>query len=613
MSSTSLLTVAILAPLLACGDIGTAQRRPELAPSPEATNKDPQTSEPQRGPARPPLLRPHPVPSFMLAGTSPSCQADSGTLTPEYREILRERAERGRHAEATHTVTADLDGDGRPDVVEFRREKGETYLSFGDEIRWLSSGGSFDPKMAVVDLDPSDGKKEVVVKGSVYRLLDGKLTLLPGGSSEAVISLGDREGKREHMRVTLADDGEELLLQVQVGEESIGARIARGPCRPNQIITPLPEGKGAFIHMLGQGGHRQLVLLRRSEAGRLVLHRPWRAANTWDVNEEGILVTHWHCGRRHDEQWRLQDDQFVSIQAATSGAEDSRMCGRAKLEEADLDGDGTRESIALVERTLRVGKSVVEIPEKVRGFRSPWEKRMPTRGALSLHGLDRWKIVDIDTSDEGKELLLSYNLGEDFGAYLVYHYDGVALRSGPVLGPRGPHISGDGRVRLAWGNCGHGIEQIWRLKQGHLKLQREKKVGRFNPEECQACPFVYRGEGGAWHRKGEILRRLIGSERNGWQSLKVGSVDGIRGDIKISVREEKPETTYLDAVYLSVGEEIFLPRACDAPGAAPYCSEDGDFALIQPGGAIELEFVVPEEATGEAILWAKGYYVPSTR
>ena len=69
--------------------------------------------------------------------------------------------------------------------------------------------------------------------------------------------------------------------------------------------------------------------------------------------------------------------------------------------------------------------------------------------------------------------------------------------------------------------------------------------------------------------------------------------------VRIRLSEEKPETTYLDAVWLELDGQRVDPIEPMAP--------DGRYEVMQRGDAIDLEF--PLHPHTEARLVAVGYYV----
>lgn len=110
-------------------------------------------------------------------------------------------------------------------------------------------------------------------------------------------------------------------------------------------------------------------------------------------------------------------------------------------------------------------------------------------------------------------------------------------------------------------------------------------------------------------RQGEILRNLGSVELNAHQSLPLdlSGAAQVNGMVHVQLREEKPETTYLDSVWLSADGRALPPVACDGQS---YCNTDNRFHRIAPGERLDLYFAVPPTAE-QVRLEAVGHYIPS--
>lgn len=127
--------------------------------------------------------------------------------------------------------------------------------------------------------------------------------------------------------------------------------------------------------------------------------------------------------------------------------------------------------------------------------------------------------------------------------------------------------------------------------------------------ELAACPFVYRVEGSAETRLGEILRYLRGADAYAEQTLEIPGEPGER--LHLRLKEEKLEITYLDAVHLEVGSVRVMPERCEAKPAPAHCVPDHQPYVMRPGDTLDLVFRIPAGAESEpARLVARGYYVP---
>lgn len=105
---------------------------------------------------------------------------------------------------------------------------------------------------------------------------------------------------------------------------------------------------------------------------------------------------------------------------------------------------------------------------------------------------------------------------------------------------------------------------------------------------------------------GEILRNVRGRDAYTTQSLRLPPVTN--RPLRLRIAEEKPEITYLDAVWMSVDGARVSPRECEGSVLPLWCAADGKPFRLAEGHAIELTF----DVMGEHLeLMATGYYVPT--
>lgn len=128
--------------------------------------------------------------------------------------------------------------------------------------------------------------------------------------------------------------------------------------------------------------------------------------------------------------------------------------------------------------------------------------------------------------------------------------------------------------------------------------------------DLSACPFVYAVTGDGEVLLGEILRNLRGARSYALQSLAVPPASG--RVVRLVLKEEKPEVTYLDEIYLEVGGLRVQPRACAQRGAAPvYCDAELGAHVLRQGDVLPLAFDLPPDLDASApLLFARGHYVP---
>ncbi len=123
-----------------------------------------------------------------------------------------------------------------------------------------------------------------------------------------------------------------------------------------------------------------------------------------------------------------------------------------------------------------------------------------------------------------------------------------------------------------------------------------------------ACPFVYvRDASGETHRVGEILRNLPTKRHEREQSLTLPEIADAQESLRVTIAEEKSETTYLNFVALEVRGQQILPDQCLGDRAPSYCVADERYKVLEKGEHLDLSFSMPRP-NGPLRLIAKGYY-----
>jgi len=299
---------------------------------------------------------------------------------------------------------------------------------------------------------------------------------------------------------------------------------------------------------------------------------------------------------------------------------------------ADLDGDGQLESIRLVSNDIAeaVGdhenNHLINVPVtgcRVAAERCAVELRVGDQvqsiavpaGYFGGLGIE---LVDLDRADPHRELLLRWRgagEGEDpWYEHAVAFYDGRALRlqelwHGTGYGGGVVTLDGEGRLSIASDECPDTVTVVYRTQGWELLEDDRHTVRTSRPQECAACPRVYLLAGDRFEPRGEILRDLRGPELRAQQALALSPDRSRRPgtELVIELREEKDEVTFLDEVYLEVGDRRIDPADC---GAARYCAADGAYHLLHRGDRLRLTFSLEGTDAGSVRLIATGYYVP---
>ncbi|MEC7523567.1 MAG: hypothetical protein VYE22_27040 [Myxococcota bacterium] len=179
-------------------------------------------------------------------------------------------------------------------------------------------------------------------------------------------------------------------------------------------------------------------------------------------------------------------------------------------------------------------------------------------------------------------------------------------------------VPGDGTIRVRgtdWADCERigypetapRTEVVFRISDaGEVLSARRRRVGgHWRCDELAACPYVDVVRDGRPERVGEILRNVRFEPQT--QTLAIGEI-GERTTVRLS--EEKPETTYLDAVWVEVDGVRIAPAACETVDAPAYCVADGRYFELTEGETLDLQLERPDAPAAEAHLVALGYYRP---
>jgi hypothetical protein len=136
------------------------------------------------------------------------------------------------------------------------------------------------------------------------------------------------------------------------------------------------------------------------------------------------------------------------------------------------------------------------------------------------------------------------------------------------------------------------------------------KKSDFREWNCLSCPWLYLYEQGRFVRKIEVLKDAVGVDGARTTTFVVDpkAIDDSR--IRLQIREEKDETTQLDAVLLTI-DGVLCPSCLSSP-PSPLGAVDGKYLTLIKGELVELEFTLPEAlAVGARIaVETHGYYEP---
>ncbi len=139
-------------------------------------------------------------------------------------------------------------------------------------------------------------------------------------------------------------------------------------------------------------------------------------------------------------------------------------------------------------------------------------------------------------------------------------------------------------------------------------VERSRKSGRkvrCAADALMACPYVYVGSDG--RRAGEVLRNVRSRADARLQGLALGASS--QSTLRVVIREQKPEISHLDEVFVLLDGQRLDPRSCQGAQPPAYCARDGDSLQLAPGQELALEFTLPAIGVRPFLL-ARGYYEP---
>lgn len=270
----------------------------------------------------------------------------------------------------------------------------------------------------------------------------------------------------------------------------------------------------------------------------------------------------------------------------------------------DVDGDGDPELIELFsDGSVHVGQAagVIQLRSTLTSRDETWS------GTMS--------IVDVRRGDGHREVLVfedgayeapqrSYTILSARGELLygtwpaiTIPYDATQDGSRPW-----PILAGDGTIRMRFEHCdGYVVRTTIEhrmMPDGSIRAIREHVDHTDRTCQLAACPYVFVGDRFA----GEILRDLVGASAEAEQTLELPNVI-VNGTLTVTLREVKPEITYLDELHVVADGRVIRAREC---GEA--CADDGVYTTLAMGEARSYVFDVGEAR--RVTLVARGYYVP---
>ena len=272
---------------------------------------------------------------------------------------------------------------------------------------------------------------------------------------------------------------------------------------------------------------------------------------------------------------------------------------RADFKDTDLSATATANVAALKQRAAECKKGNV-IDDKDRKIVDAWLGKLRAgKPEIPAIVIDGSTADGATTADDMKKSLLGHKA--DFSAKklksMTYRATGSDAWETAVAGkakrvveldfsePDGPDCEEE---------CGYGLWLVVGIDDKDHVVALEQGMA--------ACPFAYLVSERGPVLQGELVRNLVGAERETSQQLTVDAHCG--GRLTFRIAEEKAEVTYLDELVLVVDGDVILPEHCGA-----LCANDGRAEVLRPGQHLDVSFDTPATCTRIA-LRANGHYNP---
>lgn len=128
----------------------------------------------------------------------------------------------------------------------------------------------------------------------------------------------------------------------------------------------------------------------------------------------------------------------------------------------------------------------------------------------------------------------------------------------------------------------------------------------FKDWNCLSCPWLCVFDGEKYNKQEEVIKDVVGYKNRTTTSASLSAASIIDGKVRIQIREEKDEISYLDQVVLKIGDQLVQANESDTR----LNDQDDSFYDLHKGDVVNLEFDVPAGTTEEMEVQVTGYYHP---
>jgi hypothetical protein len=131
----------------------------------------------------------------------------------------------------------------------------------------------------------------------------------------------------------------------------------------------------------------------------------------------------------------------------------------------------------------------------------------------------------------------------------------------------------------------------------------------FKDWNCLSCPWLYVHDGKDYVKFTEVLKDVVGEENCKTDYVVIPSSFIIDNKLKILIREEKEEITFIDGISLFVNDKEIVPNSAISE---QITYSDDNYLILKRDESIDLIFDLDESIPTEGMieLRVRGYYEP---
>jgi clan AA aspartic protease (TIGR02281 family) len=126
-----------------------------------------------------------------------------------------------------------------------------------------------------------------------------------------------------------------------------------------------------------------------------------------------------------------------------------------------------------------------------------------------------------------------------------------------------------------------------------------------------ACPFFYYKNNLGNFYGGELIRNLNSIDKEGLDYMEINKELITSDTLRLTIKEEKDEISYVDEIYLNINDSIkLLARSDDKSINSNILLRDGKYEILKKGNAFDIYFIIPKNMFLERVkIYSYGYYL----